>query len=174
MENVEIIRASLEDVYLLQSISRQTFEEAFSADNSEEDMELYLRESLSVEQLTMELLNVRSAFYFARIENETAAYLKVNYQTDSIEQNKNKSLEIERVYVLQKFQGMKIGQLLFNKAISLAKEFGANFIWLGVWERNFKAIAFYEKNGMQAFNKKKFMLGNDEQTDIMMKLEFHL
>lgn len=174
MVNVEIKKVEVSELIALQAISQQTFEEAFSADNSKEDMELYLRDSLSLEQLKKEIGNQQSAFYFAMVEDEIAAYLKVNYQWESIDQNEIKSLEIERVYVLKKFQRQKIGQLLFTKAIELAKEYGSEYIWLGVWEKNYKAISFYEKNGMQAFNKKKFMLGNDEQTDIMMKLEFHL
>jgi diamine N-acetyltransferase len=173
MVNVEIKKVEATELIALQSISRQTFEEAFSADNSNEDMELYLRESLSLEQLKMEIDNQQSAFYFAIVTGEIAAYLKVNYQSESIDQNEIKSLEIERVYVLKKFQRQKIGQLLFNKAIELAKEYGSEYIWLGVWERNYNAIAFYEKNGMRTFGRKVFRLGNDDQTDIMMKLDLH-
>ena len=173
MVNVEIKKVEATELIALQSISRQTFEEAFSADNSNEDMELYLRESLSLEQLKMEIDNQQSAFYFAIVTGEIAAYLKVNYQSEFIDQNEIKSLEIERVYVLKKFQRQKIGQLLFTKAIELAKEYGSEYIWLGVWERNYNAIAFYEKNGMQAFGRKVFRLGNDDQTDIMMKLDLH-
>jgi diamine N-acetyltransferase len=173
MVNVEIKKVEASELFALQAISRQTFEEAFSADNSKEDMELYLRDSLSLEQLKMEIDKQQSAFYFAMLEDEIAAYLKVNYQSESIDQNEIKSLEIERVYVLKKFQRQKIGQLLFTKAIELAKEYGSEYIWLGVWERNYNAIAFYEKNGMQAFGRKVFRLGNDDQTDVMMKLDLH-
>lgn len=173
MINVEITKVEASELIALQAISRQTFKEAFSADNSEEDMSLYLRDSLSIEQLTKEIEDQHSAFYFAKVENEIAAYLKVNYYQEMVKGVDYKSLEIERVYVLQKFQGNKIGQLLFNKALELAKSFGANKLWLGVWEKNYKAIHFYEKNGMQAYDRKLFLLGNDEQTDILMKLDLN-
>jgi ribosomal protein S18 acetylase RimI-like enzyme len=173
MANVKIKKVEVSELIALLAISRQTFEEAFSADNSKEDMELYLRESLSLKQLKMEIDNQQSAFYFAIVTGEIAAYLKVNYQSESIDQNEIKSLEIERVYVLKKFQRQKIGQLLFTKAIELAKEYGSEYIWLGVWERNYNAIAFYEKNGMRYFGRKAFRLGNDDQTDVMMKLDLH-
>lgn len=173
MVGVEIIKVKKSELFALQMISRQTFKEAFSEDNTEEDMSLYLRESLSIEQLTKEIEDKNSAFYFAQVEHEIAAYLKVNYHQkleNGVEQN---SLEIERVYVLQKFQGNKIGQLLFNKALELAKVFGANNLWLGVWEKNYKAIRFYEKNGMNAFDRKLFQLGKDKQTDILMRIELN-
>ena len=173
MVGVEIIKVKKSELFALQMISRQTFKEAFSEDNTEEDMSLYLRESLSIEQLTKEIEDKNSAFYFAKVEDEIAAYLKVNYHQkleNGVEQN---SLEIERIYVLQKFQGNKIGQLLFNKALELAKVFGANNLWLGVWEKNYKAIRFYEKNGMNAFDRKLFQLGKDKQTDILMRIELN-
>lgn len=170
MVDVEINKVDASELIALQAISRQTFEEAFSADNSAEDMALYLKASLSIEQLTKEIENQHSAFYFAQVEHEIAGFLKVNFHQELVDGIENKALEIERVYVLVKFQGNKIGQLLFNKALELAKSFGANKLWLGVWEKNFKAIRFYEKNGMIAYNRKLFLLGNDEQTDILMKL----
>lgn len=173
MINVEITKVEASELIALQAISRKTFEEAFSADNSEEDMSLYLTDSLSIEQLQKEFDKQHSAFYFAKVEDEIAAYLKVNYYQEMVEGIDYKALEIERIYVLKKFQGNKIGQLLFNKALELGKSFGANKLWLGVWEKNYKAIVFYEKNGMLAYDRKKFVLGTDIQTDILMKLDLN-
>ena len=173
MINVEITKVEASELIALQAISRRTFEEAFSADNSVEDMSLYLRDSLSIEQLTKEIEDQHSAFYFVKSEDEIAAYLKVNYHQKLMNGFEQHTLEIERIYVLQKFQGNKIGQLLFNKALELGKSFGANKLWLGVWEKNYKAIVFYEKNGMLAYDRKKFVLGTDIQTDILMKLDLN-
>jgi ribosomal protein S18 acetylase RimI-like enzyme len=86
------------------------------------------------------------------------------------ELNDNSALEIERIYVTQAYQGKKVGQQLYEKAIQVAKEKGVEYIWLGVWEENHKAIQFYTKNGFTAFDKHIFTLGDEEQTDIMMKL----
>lgn len=72
--------------------------------------------------------------------------------------------------MLKEFHGKKVGQILYEKALKLAQEINADFVWLGVWEQNSRAIRFYEKNGFMAFDKHIFKLGNDEQTDIMMKL----
>ncbi|MEY4459269.1 MAG: hypothetical protein RIT38_474, partial [Bacteroidota bacterium] len=83
----------------------------------------------------------------------------------------NTALEIERIYVAKAFHGKKIGQLLYDKAIEVAKVKMVEYIWLGVWEENHRAINFYTKNGFVAFDKHIFVLGEDAQTDIMMKLE---
>jgi len=63
-----------------------------------------------------------------------------------------------------------VGQVLYEKAIQLAKERKAPYVWLGVWEENPRAIQFYKKNGFVEFDKHLFVLGEDEQTDLMMKL----
>ena len=83
---------------------------------------------------------------------------------------KDDSVEIERIYVLKKFQGRKIGQLLFEKSLEAADSRKADYLWLGVWEENQKAIEFYKKNGFIEFDRHIFRLGDDDQTDIMMKL----
>ena len=96
--------------------------------------------------------------------------LKINVGSAQTELKDDKALEIERIYVISKFQGKKIGQLLYDYALDLAMQGKYDYIWLGVWEENQKAIKFYTKNGFVEFDKHVFRLGNDEQTDIMMKL----
>jgi ribosomal protein S18 acetylase RimI-like enzyme len=102
---------------------------------------------------------------------KTIGYLKLNFGAAQTELKNEQSLEIERIYVLKEFHGKNIGQLLYDKAIQIAKEKNVNYVWLGVWEENLRAINFYKKNGYVAFDKHIFKLGDDEQTDIMMKLE---
>jgi ribosomal protein S18 acetylase RimI-like enzyme len=97
-------------------------------------------------------------------------YLKINIGDAQTEKKDLNAFEIERIYVDSAFLGKKIGQLLFQKAIDLAKQKKVAYVWLGVWEENHRALAFYNKNGFIPFDKHIFKLGNDEQTDIMMKL----
>ena len=112
-----------------------------------------------------------SVFYFAELDNQVIGYLKLNFGGAQTELKDNKALEIERIYVTKAFHGKKVGQLLYNKAIEVAKEKSADYIWLGVWEENQKALQFYKKNGFVEFDKHVFVLGDDAQTDLMMKLE---
>jgi ribosomal protein S18 acetylase RimI-like enzyme len=169
--NITIKRATSQDVHALQKIGRQTFFETFSSGNTEENMKVYLEEGFSILKLTSELENKNSQFYFAILDHDIIGYLKLNVGPSQTELKDKGALEIERIYVLQDFHGKKVGQLLYEKAISVAKELKADYVWLGVWEKNQRAIRFYEKNGFVEFDKHIFRLGNDEQTDIMMRLK---
>ena len=167
---IPLARVTLDDIEALQSVSITTFYDTFSSQNTVEDMEAFLSGSFNIEKLTAELLHPYSTFYFAKIDNKIAGYLKVNTSTAQTELHDSDSLEIERIYVINEFQGKKIGQILFDKAIEIGKAQSLKYIWLGVWEKNEKAIRFYEKNGLVKFDTHIFKLGSDVQTDVMMKL----
>ena len=171
MNNIDIKKASIIDVNQLQTIARQTFFETFSAANSSDNMERYLEDGFSLEKLTSELNNKSSEFYFATLDNKVIGYLKLNFGQSQTELKDDRALEIERIYVLKDFHGKNVGQLLYEKAMQTAKQKNADYVWLGVWEENPRAITFYKKNGFVEFDKHIFHLGDDEQTDIMMKLQ---
>lgn len=166
---LSIRKITVKDLKELQSIGKLTFAETFSSENSEENMKAYLEKGFSTEKLSAELNDPNAEFYFAEFNGETIGYLKVNTGQSQTEMNDSNALEIERIYVLKEFHGKKVGQILYDKAIELAKEKRVDYVWLGVWEENLRAIRFYEKNGFKAFDKHVFKLGNDKQTDIMMK-----
>lgn len=170
MQNITLRRIDISDIENLQKIARQTFRETFEDVNSEEDMLKYEAESLSIEKLQQELKSPDSEFYFAEKEGEIWGYLKLNFADAQTEKVKE-GYEIERIYVLKAFHGMKVGQILFDKALQIGKEKNMDSVWLGVWEENHRALRFYEKNGFKVFGKHDFVLGEDVQTDLMMKLQ---
>ena len=170
---MQIRKLDITDLENLQKISITTFRETFEEVNSEEDMQKYLDENLSLERLKSELENLDSEFYFIENENKNLGYLKLNFGNAQTENFKKNHLEIERIYVLKDFHGKSVGQLLYDKAIEVARQKNSDFVWLGVWEENPRAINFYKKNGFAEFDKHVFKLGNDEQTDIMMKLKLN-
>ncbi|WP_346864083.1 GNAT family N-acetyltransferase [uncultured Draconibacterium sp.] len=167
---MEIRKVNIQDIDELEEIGKLTFAETFSSENSEENMKEYLENGFSTEKLTAELTDPNAEFYFAQLDEKIIGYLKVNVGQSQTEIKDKNALEIERIYVLKEFHGKKVGQILYEKAIELAKEKNVEYVWLGVWEQNPRAIRFYEKNGFVAFDKHIFKLGDDEQTDIMMKL----
>jgi ribosomal protein S18 acetylase RimI-like enzyme len=169
MENIEIERATLQDVFKLQDIGRTTFGQTFAELNSLENMQKYLQESFSIAKLTEELSNQYSEIYFALLDASVIGYLKINLNQAQTEKLDLDALEIERIYVKKEFHGQKVGQLLYQKAIEIAHKIQASYVWLGVWEENQRAIKFYTKNGFAPFSKHKFWLGDDEQTDLLMK-----
>jgi ribosomal protein S18 acetylase RimI-like enzyme len=173
MTTVDIRKGTLSDLSVLQNIGRKTFSETFSEGNTEANMKKYLEEGFSDEKLTAALNNPDSEFYFAFQENEVIGYLKINHGQSQTELKDKTAMEIQRIYVLKDFHGKNIGQLLFEKAIDVANSKNANYVWLGVWEENPRAINFYKKNGFVEFDKHIFVLGDDEQTDVMMRLELN-
>jgi diamine N-acetyltransferase len=171
MDNIHIRQVPLNDIDQLQEIGKRTFAETFSSDNSHENMHAYLENGFSTEKLKAELTDENAAFYFAELNEQVVGYLKVNFGHSQTELKDENALEIERIYVLKDFHGKKVGQLLYDKAIEISKQKKVDYVWLGVWEKNPRAIRFYQKNGFAEFDKHIFKLGDDEQTDIMMKLK---
>jgi diamine N-acetyltransferase len=170
MSDIVTRKVTLNELPILQAISRQTFLETFADQNSEEDMQAYLESSFSADKLDQELKNISSVFYFALMDNKVIGYLKMNFAQAQTELQNERSMEIERIYVLREFQGRKAGHLLFETALEIARRARMEFIWLGVWEKNYSAIKFYSKKGFVEFDRHIFKLGNDEQIDIMMRL----
>jgi ribosomal protein S18 acetylase RimI-like enzyme len=171
MNDIVIRKIKLADIAELQAIARQTFFETFADHNNADNMQKYLDNNLSADKLKNELTDINSVFYFACLHNKVIGYLKINFGQAQTELKDNSSLEIERIYVLKDFHGKKVGQVLYDKAIDIATQTNTEYVWLGVWEKNSRAINFYKKNGFVEFDKHIFTLGNDEQTDIMMRLK---
>jgi diamine N-acetyltransferase len=169
MENYTIKKVNIDEVNQLQQIAITTFVSTFGADNNQKDMEDYVADKLAINQLKSELLNPNSQFYFALDNEQVIGYLKVNVKDAQTEAQGNDAMEIERIYVLDAYHGLKVGQLLYNYAIQLASELNVKRIWLGVWEENKRAIKFYEKNGFSVFGQHVFVLGDDKQTDYLME-----
>ena len=164
-------KVTISDLKILQKIGERTFIETFASENSSENMTVYLESAFTTEKLKNELTNINSEFYFAEIDGKVVGYFKVNFNEAQTELKMSNAMEIERIYVLKDFQGMKVGKMLFDKAIENARNMGLDLVWLGVWEKNIRAISFYEKNGFTVFNKHIFRLGNEEQIDLMMMIK---
>jgi len=171
MSTLNIKKAAITEAGQLQQIAKKTFYEAFAHNNDEENLQGYIEEDFAIEKLTRELQDDNAEFYFAKFDEEVIGYLKLNFGFSQTELKDHNAVEIQRIYVLKEFHGKKVGQVLYDKAIEIAKKRNADFVWLGVWEENPRAIRFYEKNGFVEFDKHIFKLGDEEQTDIMMKLK---
>lgn len=161
-------RCTLEDLHQLQEISIETFSDTFKDQNSPENMNAYLDKAYNLEQLIKELSHRSSRFFFVFFNEEIAGYLKVNVKDAQSEEMGEEALEIERIYIKKPFQKHGIGKYLLNKAIEMAEEQGKKKIWLGVWEQNENAIAFYQKMGFVQTGAHSFYMGDEEQTDLIM------
>jgi diamine N-acetyltransferase len=167
--NPNIRKVKPSEVIALQYLTNTTFLEAYSASNNPDSMSLYMQEKFSLENLTKELNNNDSEFYFIESGIEKMGFVKLNSGLAQTEKVLPNTLEIERIYVLEKHQGQKIGKSLLEFSIKLANQKNHDFIWLGVWEQNHKAIEFYKRNQFEIFGSQLFKLGNEIQTDLLMK-----
>lgn len=166
-----IVRCTEDDLKALRKISIDTFAETFHEDNAPENMENYLATAFHPDKLKAELLQKQSQFYFSYDQEELAGYLKVNLaDIESSNVSKGNHLEIERIYVLQPFQKAGHGKRLMEKAFEIAKLYGKDEIWLGVWEKNEQAIKFYERQGFVKTGEHYFQLGDEKQKDYIMTL----
>ncbi|MEW9052147.1 MAG: GNAT family N-acetyltransferase [Neobacillus sp.] len=169
---IQIKKCTLEDLRTLQDISIETFNDTFMHQNSPENMKAYLEKAFNLNQLEKELSNDSSQFFFVYVNHEVAGYLKVNTNDAQSEEMGEESLEIERIYIRSPFQKHGLGKHLFNQAMEVAVEQNKKKIWLGVWEKNENAIAFYQKMGFVQTGAHSFYMGDEEQIDFIMMKTF--
>ena len=168
--NLSFKKCDIKNLDELIEISRTTFVNAFEKDNNPEDFNNYLHAAFSKETIEVELLNPNSKFYFTYFNNVLVGYFKLNENEAQTEQFDKNTIELERIYVLEPFQGQQIGKYMLFKTIEIAKEKQVSFLWLGVWEKNKAAIRFYKRFGFKKFDTHFYNIGNDKQTDWLMKL----
>jgi diamine N-acetyltransferase len=134
-------------------------------------MKEYMDRAFDPQRLLAELMNPLSEFYFILVGDKVAGFLKINQSEAQSDLHDDDSLEIERIYVDAAFQGKGLGAKLIEKSIERARNLHLHYIWLGVWEKNKDAIRFYERHGFVAFSSHDFRMGDEMQTDILMKRE---
>lgn len=166
---LQIRKCVLSDLNNLVKISRSTFTAAFEKENNPEDFENYINTAFSEAKLKSELSNKDSHFFFAYLGHELVAYFKLNANMAQNELQDSSGLELERIYVTAPYQGKNIGAALLKNMERIAQDFDKQYIWLGVWENNPKAIRFYEKHGYVKFDTHPYHIGNDKQTDWLMR-----
>ena len=167
--NVSIRKCTQEDLDILRDFSIRTFYNTFAHLNTAENMNKYLDEAFSEKRLRNELADTNSEFYFLYCEDNLAGYMKLNEAPSQTDINDKTSLEIERIYVSDEFQGAGFGRLLIEQAVTRAVKRSKKYVWLGVWENNEKAIRFYVKNGFYKIGNHSFVIGADIQTDYVMR-----
>lgn len=166
---ISIRKAGTNDAAKLAAIGRMTFVETFAHANTKEDMQQYVSKAFTEKQLLQELAEPGTTFLMAFERDRLAGYAKLRSSHNPTELKDHKALELQRIYARKFYQGKKVGKQLMEYSVDVAKAMGFDTLWLGVWEYNPRAIAFYEKWGFEKFGEQTFTLGFDVQTDILMK-----
>ena len=158
------------DAQGLARLGHGAFEAAFGAHNSPKDMEDYLRAAFTTDQLLAEIRDPRASFLLACERNELLGFAKlIASPAPECVTESGPAVELERLYIDKDKTGQGVGSTLLESAIRFAARKAFNAVWLGVWEHNDGAIRFYERHGFRAVGTKRFNLGSDLQTDIIME-----
>lgn len=169
MNNISIKEATIEDAALIADLSRKTFCDSFAADNTPGNMNKFMNEQFTRERLMKEVGAVGNIFLLAYVGDEVVGYTRLRETANPLLIENRPAIEIARIYAVQHSIGKGVGSALMQQSINIARQKDARVIWLGVWENNNKAIAFYTKWGFEKFGEHVFMLGDDAQTDWLMK-----
>ncbi len=168
---IHIRQATPDDARLLTDLSYTTFWDAFAEHpkNAPDDLAHYMRQAFNVEQIVAELGDAGSTFLIAEFDDKPAGYAKLIVGSIEGGITAEKPIELSRLYSHQVYLGKGVGQNLMDACFNFAKTHNHDVMWLGVWEFNPRAQAFYRKNGFYEVGKHTFQLGSDPQTDLLMQ-----
>ncbi|MBC3185173.1 GNAT family N-acetyltransferase [Corynebacterium sp. zg-331] len=157
----------------LQEISIDTFVETFAPYNDAENMQSYLESAYHPDKLRSEIRHPESRFFFLYADDDSrpAGYLKINTGEAQSEPKGEQRLEIERIYIRSAHKRKGLGTVLYTVAEHWARISHKRYIWLGVWERNAAAAAFYRALGFHEVGEHTFLVGDDPQRDVLMEKE---
>lgn len=154
---------------MIADLSRQTFYETFAGANTKENMDKFMTEVFTREGLIAEVGAPGNIFILAEDEGTVLGYARLREHNKPPELGDANTLEIARIYAATNAIGKGVGKALMEKSLAIAKDLQKDIVWLGVWEHNQRAIDFYIKWGFEKFSTHVFQLGDDPQTDFLMK-----
>lgn len=166
---VQLRLATPSDVPALRRLAVQTQVDTFGAFNSEANMNAYLQQAYSKENLQRELDEAGSRNYLAFQDDRLAGFMRLRRSSEVEHLLGPNTIELQRLYVDTALKGQGIGGRMMQEALDYATSAGFDWIWLGVWERNFAAQAFYQKWGFERFSEHVFQMGDDPQTDWLLR-----
>jgi diamine N-acetyltransferase len=168
LDALEVRRADTGDAQSLARLGGRLFEQTFADDNSPDDMRSYVSVAFSLERQRDELADPDRVTWLASIGREPVGYATVRRGAAGNGVVASMPVELHRIYVDRSRHGLGVGRRLMDVCVAQARTWAADVLWLGVWERNGRAIAFYEQGGFRAVGRHAFLLGSDEQRDIVM------
>lgn len=166
--NIRIRRGRPEDNTLLASLGERTFRDTFAKDNSPGDMAAYLAGAFGPAIQAAELADPGTTFLIAEAESETVGYARLMRGPAPACIDGEQPIEIRRIYSIRAWIGRGVGSALLRASLDEAARLGCDVIWLDVWERNERAIAFYAHWGFAEVGTQPFVIGSDIQRDLLM------
>ena len=170
---VSIRIADVGDAAVLAGLGRRTFHETFAADNTPDDMAAYTAEAFTVGRTAAEIGEPGSVFFMAEVSQKVVGFARLAPEPPPAGVTGPAPVRLAKLYVSADAIGSGVGAALMRASIEWARAAGHRTLWLGVWERNYRARAFYERWGFVPVGTETFRLGSDEQTDVLLRLALH-
>jgi GNAT superfamily N-acetyltransferase len=167
--SIVIRPARVPDAPWLADLAERTFRETYTAYNTPEDMERYVAEHFAPALQAAELADARNLTLVAEVDSRPAGYTQLGRGAAPACVGGAEPMEIVRFYIDRPWHGQGLAQQLMGAAAEHAHAAGARTLWLGVWERNPRAIAFYRKCGFAEVGRQTFVLGTDRQRDLVLE-----
>ncbi|CAN5872234.1 GNAT family N-acetyltransferase [soil metagenome] len=168
--NPTIRKADISDVKIICALGVTTFYEAYFAFDDSNDLADYVLKSFSFEQIDSELTDENSTFFLAEIEKGAVGYAKLRENSPAQCLAGENTIEIHRIYILEKMKGKSVGDALMQKCFDEARRKNYASVWLGVWEENLLAQRFYQKYGFEKVGELQFPYGDVIGTNYVLKL----
>lgn len=168
---ITLRRATVDDVESLSHLAERIFRDTFATDNNHSDLDLYCAENFGSEVQQQEIEDSNAVTILAEVERERVAFAQLHLYAPKECLPANAPCELRRLYVSKEWHGRGIANEIMVHSLSTAAHAGADYIWLGVWEHNPRAIAFYRKYGFDVVGEHIFHFGNDPQRDLIMMAE---
>ena len=160
--------AGVPDAPWLAELAERTFRETYAPHNTPADMERYVAEHFGPERQAAELADRRLITLVAEVAGQPAGYAQLGRTAPPACVTGTAPIEVVRFYVDQPWHGQGVAASLMEAATGTAADVGGRTLWLGVWERNGRAIAFYRKAGFMEVGTQTFVLGSDHQRDLVL------
>jgi ribosomal protein S18 acetylase RimI-like enzyme len=166
---VTVRELTVADIPELRELAIRIFRDTFTHNNTPEAMEGYIEKDYKVSDFEREFKEPHARYFFACDNEKAIGYLRVRRNTEVDHLLGTNNIELQRIYVDHAYHGQKVGDTLMQLAIDIATEGKYDWIWLGVWEHNPRAQRFYQKWGFEKFSEHPFYMGEEKQTDWLMR-----
>lgn len=172
MSTIRIRFANADDAGLLVQIGARYFYDAYQDVKAEHHLNDYISKAFEVNDIRQQLENNSAVYLIAsNLNNLPVGYVKLRSDRSHANLTTLKNLEVERIYVDRNYWRSGIGKDLFKACVEYAMENKYDTLWLGVWQKNERAIQFYQSQGMEIFGTKKFWVGEEENDDFVLKID---
>jgi diamine N-acetyltransferase len=169
MQSIQIRIAGPEDAEIIADMSRRTFYDTFAIHNTQENMAIYMSQQFTREKLLAEVSLPGRIFLLAILDKQPVGYASMREMTPPRGLEHTRAIEIVQIYSEKEMIGKGVGKTLMQRCLDIAREMNKQYVWLGVWEHNHRALEFYKKWGFEKFGEHLFIVGHDAQTDWWMK-----